>query len=473
MKQLRFMRLWIVAVCATGVAAATIATEATLAQASELPQFGTCTKVSPEGKRFDGGFVNATCTKESPEKTGKYEGQAGLEDPAFTVTGGESTFVTHKGTQLTCKTMSGLGEFGTPKQIAAVRLVLGGCEHVGVPCTGGEEGKEGEIATSELKGELGWISEATLKAGLELSADAGAPVLEAQCGGVPIKVSGSVVVAIKHSKEGLTITASSSKKGVQKPDRLEGGPVHTLEASTNGGPFEAAGLKSGSIGLKGIKGLNINVQGGPWRVLGGGPYFIQPDASDNRSVSLKHKYPQEGATEFLASAGEVTCFESSGGGKPQSPGNKETIFRVTIELSECTLNSDAPSTTENPYEVDSVKGEFVYYADGALELPVPLVLKMPEMPTPSQQCTLTFPKQMLLPDFLEEEGVRYRMLIKVNPFYLATEVLFRNAKFEWGESCNTSEFNGPVLPNEGGFLTSDNLLEGPGSEGDQLEWHGS
>ena len=147
-------------------------------------------------------------------KNGKYEGQGGLEEPAFTVTGGESTFVTHNGTQLMCKTISGLGEFGTPKQVAAARLLLDGCERLGVPCTGGEakEVEEGDISTSELKGELGWISKVQLKAGLELFAEAGAPVLEAQCGGVPIKVSGSVVVAIKHGKGGLTITASSSTR---------------------------------------------------------------------------------------------------------------------------------------------------------------------------------------------------------------------------------------------------------------------
>ncbi len=471
MKQLRFMRLYLVAVCATGAAVATIAAEAIPAQATELPQFGTCTKVSPEGKRFHGGFANSTCTKESPEKTGKYEGQGGLEEPAFTVTGGESTFVTHNGTQLMCKTISGLGEFGTPKQVAAVRLLLDGCERLGVPCTGGEakEVEEGDISTSELKGELGWISKVQLKAGLELFAEAGAPVLEAQCGGVPIKVSGSVVVAIKHGKGGLTITASSSTKGVQKPDRLEGGAVHTLQMSTNGGPLEPAGVKITGMGIAGVSALNVNVQGGPWRVLQG-PYFIQPDATDNRSVTLAYKILQGAAPEFIASAGEVHCFKASGEGKPANPGLHELTFRVAIELSDCTLNSFASSATENPYKVEPVKAEYVYFASGALELPVPLVFKMPEMPTPHHECTLTFPPQALLPDFPENEGVWYHMLLKPEPFVLATYFLFEHAEFEWGGSCNTPEFNS--FQNEG-FLNAADLLEGPGPEGDQLEWHGS
>lgn len=64
------------------------------------------------------------------------------------------------------------------------------------------------------------------------------------CGGVSTQVRGSVLVPMPSTDEMLTTLSPSwvARKGKQKPEKVRGGAPEVLEMSTNGGPWQKAGL---------------------------------------------------------------------------------------------------------------------------------------------------------------------------------------------------------------------------------------
>lgn len=96
-----------------------------------------------------------------------------------------------------------------------------------------------------LEGALGWEAKATKKVALDLYPVGETGVfLEYRCiGGVPITVTGSILVPVKADKMAITSTLKyKASKGRQKPEHLEGEPPQVLTASLNGEASEQIGL---------------------------------------------------------------------------------------------------------------------------------------------------------------------------------------------------------------------------------------
>jgi hypothetical protein len=213
------------------------------------PEFGRCVKVAAEkeGKKnvYHGGFRAATCLVTSAANTGKYEWEPGVAKAGFTMTlqEGEAILETLKKSKVTCKAESSAGEIAGTKELVKVVVRLTGCESSGEKCTTLGHA-EGELATKKLEGELGWEVKDLKKVALDLyPVGKTGPFLEYSCvGGVPITVTGAVLVPVKADKMLATSTLKyTATKGKQKPEHLEGGRTEVLTASLNGEAFEQIG----------------------------------------------------------------------------------------------------------------------------------------------------------------------------------------------------------------------------------------
>jgi hypothetical protein len=213
------------------------------------PEFGRCVKVAAEkeGKKnvYHGGFTAATCLVTSAANTGKYEWEPGVAKAGFTTTlqEGKAILETLKKSKVTCKAESSAGKIAGTKELVKVVVRLTGCESSGEKCTTLGHA-EGELATKKLEGELGWEVKDLKKVALDLyPVGKTGPFLEYSCvGGVPITVTGAVLVPVKADKMLATSTLKyAATKGKQKPEHLEGGPTEVLTAPLNGEAFEQIG----------------------------------------------------------------------------------------------------------------------------------------------------------------------------------------------------------------------------------------
>lgn len=213
--------------------------------AAQSPEFGECAKVPLEGKIAHGGYSNATCTKESTGKDGKYEGYRGVREPDFTVIGGATKLESTTRTRVSCKSASVTGKFAGTESIIGLEVVLSGCQLGEAACTtAGAEA--GQIATSPLDAALGYTEQKANRAALEVFTPEEEPFLEAQCGATSIAIHGSLLVPVTLDKASTKMKLKfSGKKGIQTPSSLEGAPERSLQLSVNGGTFGRAGL-SGS-----------------------------------------------------------------------------------------------------------------------------------------------------------------------------------------------------------------------------------
>ena len=114
-------------------------------------------------------------------------------------------------------------------------LSFTGCEAGGEQCT--TKGRPlGEIDTKALEGRVGWISKATKKVALALNPVVNGPFIEYGCGTRSVTISGGVLVPLKADKMlGAQALKYLGKKGVQKPERLEGGSSDTLSSLKKAG----------------------------------------------------------------------------------------------------------------------------------------------------------------------------------------------------------------------------------------------
>jgi hypothetical protein len=214
------------------------------------PDFGKCVKVSSEkeGKKtvFHGDFKNKSCKTASPSKTGKYEWQAGVAKTGFTTSGVELKLETTSGAFIACATEHGSGEVAGPREFANVLITLTGCKGPTGPCTTpGAAG--GEVATGALGGKLGIISSAKKNVASELTADGGGNWFTMFCGAeeAPVTLRGTSLVPIGVYKTQTSYALNFfAKRGVQKPERFEGGPLALPEVSFVGGPFLPGGLNA-------------------------------------------------------------------------------------------------------------------------------------------------------------------------------------------------------------------------------------
>ena len=214
-----------------------------------LPAIGRCVKTKV---KHTGEFETAHCVSASPGE-GNYEWLEGPgAKPNFKTTSGVTALEGVGGAKVSCKKSTGSGTYTGAKTLTASLKLTGcalssskaACQSSGAP--------SGEIDTSSLNGQLGFIEdrssptdELLVSAGVDLSQ---APTLiTAQCAGVSeaLSVSGSAIGAIASPNKmsnGVTLSYSQSS-GKQSPEAFEEAAKDTLSATLGSGA-EQAGLST-------------------------------------------------------------------------------------------------------------------------------------------------------------------------------------------------------------------------------------
>lgn len=165
------------------------------------------------------------------------------------------------GGQVTCTGFEGTGEFegnSPTKKVTKLLIEFVGCRGFNVNCTSATK-PAGQIALSEMTGELGYIKKPPLaKVGLLLKASAPGEIAEFECGALgKSKVKGSVIGELIPLNQVIGVCrffnlSFRQMAGKQIPVEFEGTMPTVLKASLNAGAFEEAGLEAFGI-LEGIE----------------------------------------------------------------------------------------------------------------------------------------------------------------------------------------------------------------------------
>jgi hypothetical protein len=165
----------------------------------------------------------------------------------FVSTSKASLLETTAKVKLVCPADTNAGEITGP-QTGSVTIAFTDCALKKVPCnTPGRP--SGEIVTSLLSLNLGYINKAKKEVGIDLASAAGAIFAEFGCGPtLRGAVLGSVIGRITPVNKKVIPAAFftlrfTQASGIQKIINLEGGPPDVLETSY-GGPFLQSGLTS-------------------------------------------------------------------------------------------------------------------------------------------------------------------------------------------------------------------------------------
>src|SRR5207244_1421427 len=136
---------------------------------------------------------------------------------------------------------TGHGEFTGPKTVGGVGMTFTGCHRGELEKCESPSAAEGEVASATLQGELGVVTTSSEgpvknKIGLDLKPASGETVAEFSCAGVPVLVTGSVIVEVKANSMLSKVTLKyAASKGVQKPSRFEGGAEDVLHTKLGEG----------------------------------------------------------------------------------------------------------------------------------------------------------------------------------------------------------------------------------------------
>jgi hypothetical protein len=151
--------------------------------------------------------------------------------------------------QITCSSGAAQGEYTGTKTLT-MTLTLSGCERTSdhEPCQS-VGATSGQIVTSALEGELGFITSGTrLSVGLDLKHEPALATFECTTSAAPgkelINLEGSVIGPIKKVDSmvaGFSV-AYTSKAGRQAPEAFEGSTKDTLLTSVVGGASEQTSL---------------------------------------------------------------------------------------------------------------------------------------------------------------------------------------------------------------------------------------
>jgi hypothetical protein len=218
-KHVRSAGLCIALACAVSLVAAALAS-------ASPPEFGRCLKAEKVGTTYKGEFENATCTKKSASKTGKFEWHPGAVKTGQTTvntTGGMLETVGKLGVH--CASETSTGEYSGPKEVTNIVVKFKTCQTGGFTCT--SPGHEvGELETRPLEGivEFAKGGKSTLKTVFDLF-----PVgktglfIEFACTNIAaVKVEGSILVPILSDKMMLEGELKYiAKAGRQKPEEYE------------------------------------------------------------------------------------------------------------------------------------------------------------------------------------------------------------------------------------------------------------
>jgi hypothetical protein len=241
MRHVRFMKgLGMVAVI---VLSATVAASAS---AETLPALYECAKAAKVGGKYTGKYTDKDCSTEATleeiakGKTNEYEIEEGWgKGKVFKgkeLSGSKLDITIPEDFTITCNSFTYEGEFTGEKDMSGLTMEIKGCGFASTKCyhkgATAEEKGAGDIDTTPLKGEFGYIDAARHEVGLKLSPENAAEpyIAEFECG--PIdgttlyeRLSGSVIgraepvnVLTKTSK--VVFVEESNK---QVPESFEGG----------------------------------------------------------------------------------------------------------------------------------------------------------------------------------------------------------------------------------------------------------
>jgi hypothetical protein len=244
------------------------ATPRTIKAQAALPAIGRCvkTEATKEGKEkvYHARYETKDCVEENPlpenNLKGPYEWLPGPgAESSFTTSSAKTTLASVGGKTITCAHSTGSGQY-TGVKTATATIALTGCQLTSNKQACQSSGAAaGEIVTSPLTGELGFIEDAY--EGEELNVSVGldlkhAPtLLTAQCGGEALSVGGSVIAPIS-SVDKMTATFSlkfTAAGGKQQPESFEEEPKDTLVSTLGAGSPEQAGLTSAAKVTNGEK----------------------------------------------------------------------------------------------------------------------------------------------------------------------------------------------------------------------------
>jgi hypothetical protein len=244
MRGIRIAGLCLIVVFATGAIVASAWAEA--------PEFGRCLKTKEGGGTK---YTSAKCTvvaageKENFEWYPAFGESKPLEKAGFTTTIKPATIVlleTKSGTKITCTGETSGGAYTGDKTVGGIVLQFTGCESGG--CKGNSAGKgPGQVTWNELDGSLGiWKTGETGskdKPGISLKPTTGEQLVEFACGGLVVKVKGSVILPVPGNAMKLSAAVKLTQaKGKQKPEEFVGGPKEILECKFSAAAYEQCAL---------------------------------------------------------------------------------------------------------------------------------------------------------------------------------------------------------------------------------------
>jgi hypothetical protein len=244
MKSIRIISLCLIVAIVMGAVAASASAEA--------PEFGRCLKTKEGGGTK---YTSSKCTvvasgaMENFEWYPAFGGSKPLARAGFTTALKPETIAvltTVAGTKITCKRESSGGGYTGNKAVGGIVLKFIECESGGGKCSNLGQ-SEGHVTWNELDGSLGiWKSGETKvqdKPGISLKPTTGELLVEFSCGGLVVKVRGSVIVPVPGNTMKLITTLKlNAYKGKQKPEQFIEGPQEVPECKFAAAPYEQCGL---------------------------------------------------------------------------------------------------------------------------------------------------------------------------------------------------------------------------------------
>ncbi len=212
--------------------------------------------------------MNASCTKASPGKTGKFEWFPGAAKTHFTTKskpGKKLFFEGAHGIRVTCAEETSSGEFTTPKLEENIVFKFTGCTTAGLPVTS-PGAATGEVVSTPIECELGVLekSPAPRMDKVGMTCGLGEPGVEVPAfmwmkWGEPGGYLGGELewcfrgwwfftVSSNHMHS-VSSLRSRQSHGIQYWSKFVGGPPEPLEATFDGGktPWELAALEDSSM----------------------------------------------------------------------------------------------------------------------------------------------------------------------------------------------------------------------------------
>jgi alpha-tubulin suppressor-like RCC1 family protein len=245
------------------------------------PELGRCLRVEAVTKgngkpQYHGGFQDPGCTRPSTAKRGHFEWTPGPGAKKRFTSIFSAPTLTAAGFRLSCAAGRAEGEYTGLTSLTVNKLVLTGCtdspsKAVSSDCQN-REAANGEIVTTELAGELGFIAHRKPRVGVDLKPGSGPTLASFECGGASeitgkgsgngtaAELDGSVIGEITplNAMGSSDAVSYAVTAGHQLPERFEGGFADTLVTVIASTPKPTTLLSSEEV--KNEEALEINTR---------------------------------------------------------------------------------------------------------------------------------------------------------------------------------------------------------------------